>query len=290
MTLDRQAVTPARPSIPVEQRWWEKKPVTAAGSAVAGSAAAGSAMAGSAAAGSAMAGSASRVPWPTARHRGLGPRRRAQAENGEDCGASPAAISCHHWSAPLGLAGTGPMPQLSQTMAPPGATIWWSGPGSAPAQARPGPVPYGSVPPGPVPYGSAPPGPVPYASAPPGAGPHGSVPPGPVPYASAPPGAGPHGSVPRAPVPLRHWRRSGLGCAQAGAIRVIAARVGQEAAAGTGRRGDRAGPRDPAPAHRRRRPRGHHRDRRSGRRRLGHVAARHRDRDQAARPDVTSPT
>ena len=49
------------------------------------------------------------------------------------------------------------MPQLSQTMAPPGATIWWSGPGSAPAQARPGPVPYGpSAPPGR--HGSAPPG------------------------------------------------------------------------------------------------------------------------------------
>ncbi len=38
MTLDQQAVTPARQPIPAEQRWWEKKPVAAAGSAVAGSA------------------------------------------------------------------------------------------------------------------------------------------------------------------------------------------------------------------------------------------------------------
>ena len=58
MTLDRQAVTPARPSIPVEQRWWEKKPVTAAGSA----------------AGPRQV-PRSRVPRPTARHRGPGPRR-----------------------------------------------------------------------------------------------------------------------------------------------------------------------------------------------------------------------
>ena len=29
------------------------------------------------------------------------------------------------------------MPHLSQTMAPPGATIWWSAPGSASAQAQP---------------------------------------------------------------------------------------------------------------------------------------------------------
>ena len=48
MTLDQQAVTPARQPIPAEQRWWEKKPVAAAGSAVAGSAVPGSAVAGSA--------------------------------------------------------------------------------------------------------------------------------------------------------------------------------------------------------------------------------------------------
>ena len=42
MILDQQAVTPARQPIPVEQRWWEKKPVAASGSAVGGSPAAGS--------------------------------------------------------------------------------------------------------------------------------------------------------------------------------------------------------------------------------------------------------
>ena len=61
MTLDQQAVTPARQPIPAEQRWWEKKPVAAAGSAVSpGSAVAGSAVAGSAVAGSAADGPASR--------------------------------------------------------------------------------------------------------------------------------------------------------------------------------------------------------------------------------------
>ena len=39
MTLDQQAVTPARQPIPAEQRWWEKKPVAVPGSAVPGSAA-----------------------------------------------------------------------------------------------------------------------------------------------------------------------------------------------------------------------------------------------------------
>ena len=48
MTLDQQAVTPARQPIPVEQRWWEKKPVAAAGSPVAGFPVAGSAADGSA--------------------------------------------------------------------------------------------------------------------------------------------------------------------------------------------------------------------------------------------------
>ena len=71
MTLDRQAVTPARPSIPVEQRWWEKKPVTAAGSAVAGSA-----VAVPRPQVPRWQVPRSRVPRPTARHRGLGPRRR----------------------------------------------------------------------------------------------------------------------------------------------------------------------------------------------------------------------
>ena len=40
MTLDQQAVTPARPPIPVEQRWWERQPVAPAAPEEAGSAAA----------------------------------------------------------------------------------------------------------------------------------------------------------------------------------------------------------------------------------------------------------
>jgi eukaryotic-like serine/threonine-protein kinase len=167
MTLDRQAVTPARPSIPVEQRWWEKRPVTAGGSAAGGSAVAGSAVAGSPAGGPASRPS---------------PQAAAQAETAKIAARSlPAPPPL---SAPLGLAGTGPMPQLSQTMAPPGATSWWSGPGSASAQARPGPAPYGSVPPGPVPHGSVPPG---------------SVPPGPVSPAPGSPMPGP--SAPGSPMP-----------------------------------------------------------------------------------------
>jgi hypothetical protein len=126
MTLDRQAATPARPSIPVEQRWWEKKPVAAAGSA-------------SAVAGSAAEGSASR-PWPQA---------AAQAETAKIAARSlPAPPPL---SAPLGLAGTGPMPQLSQTMAPPGAPSGGP-PGSASARAPPQPVPR----PAPPPRGRAP--------------------------------------------------------------------------------------------------------------------------------------
>ena len=100
MTLDPQAVAPARPPIPVEQRWWERQPVTPAG------------------AGFATAKIAARsLPAPPP------------------------------LSAPLGQAGTGPTPHLSQTMAPPGATTWWSAPGSASAPPRP--MTYGSVPPGP---------------------------------------------------------------------------------------------------------------------------------------------
>ena len=154
MTLDQQAVTPARPPIPVEQRWWEKRPVAPGFRG---------------------------APRPAAVARGaLVPRGRpgpaappataaaAQAATARIAvGSLPAPPPL---SAPLGLAGTGPMPQLSQTMAPPGATIWWSAPvpGSASAQRRSasalwvratGPVPHGSVPhaPGaPVPGPSAP--------------------------------------------------------------------------------------------------------------------------------------
>jgi serine/threonine protein kinase len=200
MTLDQQAVTPARQPIPVEQRWWEKKPVAAASSAAASSPAApaaassssspaspGSASPGSASPGSALPGSA----WPGAASSGAAPSAAAgtaaaQAETARiAAGSLPAPPPL---SAPLGLAGTGPMPQLSQTMAPPGATIWWSAPGSAPAPSRP--MPYGSVPPGPqgsVSRGQVPP--VPGAPVPGAPVPGAPVPGAPVPgpSASAPP-------------------------------------------------------------------------------------------------------
>ena len=75
MILDQQAVTPARQPIPVEQRWWEKKPVAASGSAVGGSPAAGSA-----------AGSRRRAPR---RVRRRAPRRRVRRSAGRLRGRGP---------------------------------------------------------------------------------------------------------------------------------------------------------------------------------------------------------
>jgi eukaryotic-like serine/threonine-protein kinase len=187
MILDQQAVTPARQPIPVEQRWWEKKPVAASGSAVGGSpaagSAAGSAVAGSAAAGSAVGGSASR-PWS----HGAPPAQAATAKIAAGSLPAPPPLS-----APLGMAGTGPMPQLRQTMALPGATIWWSAPGSASSVGpRPGSAPYRPVSPGPVPPGPMPPAPrspAPRSPAPgaPMPGPSAPAPPMPGPSAPAPP-------------------------------------------------------------------------------------------------------
>jgi eukaryotic-like serine/threonine-protein kinase len=78
-------------------------------------------------------------------------------------------------STPLSTAGTGPLPQLSQKMVPPGDTIWWSRPEAVSGRGRPGPPQPG--PPQPGPYGSVPPAPVPQ-----GYGPYpGRVPPGPGP-------------------------------------------------------------------------------------------------------------
>ncbi len=213
MTLDQQAVTSARQPIPVEQRWWERKPVAAPGSAVAGSQVAGSQVAASAAAGSPADRPASR-PWsqgtpPAAPQSTPMPASSAAASSAaasSALGSSSAAATGAAQaatakiaagslpappplSAPLGLAGTGPMPQLSQTMAPPGATSWWSAPGSASAQARPGPVPPGPVPPAPGPHGSGPGWPVP-------PGPGASVPGSPMPGAPMP---GPSAPAPPAP-------------------------------------------------------------------------------------------
>ena len=254
MTLDQQAVTLARQPIPVEQRWWERKPIAAAGAAGAAGAsgAAGAPAAGAAASGPALRpgppGTPSAAPpaTPAAAASSLGPPGSAPfgsaplgsapagpalpgaapsgpalpgaapsgpalpgaAPSGPAPSAAAATASAQAetakiatgslpapppLSAPLGLAGTGPMAKLSQTMAPPGVTIWWSAPGSASAQPRP--VPYGSVPAGSqgsVPAGSQ--GSVP-------AGSQGSVPHGPVPSPpAAPPPAAPTPG-PSAPAP-----------------------------------------------------------------------------------------
>jgi len=59
-------------------------------------------------------------------------------------------------SAPLGVAGTGPMPQLSQTMAPPGSTIWWSTRESGSSQGTSKQASRGPAPGAPVPGPTAP--------------------------------------------------------------------------------------------------------------------------------------
>ena len=77
-------------------------------------------------------------------------------------------------SAPLGMAGTGPLPQLSQQMVPPGDTIWWTLPpgGQAQGPAGPGyPGYHGSRPAAPMPRGYAPHAPVPTPPGPPVPGP-----------------------------------------------------------------------------------------------------------------------
>ncbi len=161
MTLDQQAATPARAPIPVEQRWWEKKPPAAAGS-VAGAAPASRLWAQGPQAAPSAAGTPS-GPFAAAA------TAAAQAETSRiAAGSLPAPPPL---SAPLGVAGTGPLPQLSQTMAPPGASTWWSAPTSAGAQGPPRPGPQGYAPTPPVPQGYAPRGPVPPMPGPPVPGP-----------------------------------------------------------------------------------------------------------------------
>ena len=230
MTLDQQAVTPARQPIPVEQRWWEKKPAFAPGSAVPSASGVPSASAGpgsgvpsasgfpsaSAGPGSGPSGSGGPAgspgtagspgaagspprPWvpgapsaaPAAAASSAAPSEAASPAAASSGGASSGGVSSGAaassggapsaaaataaaqavtariaaqslpapppLSAPLGTAGTGPMPQLSQKMAPPGSTIWW-GPGSF--RAPPGSAPEGAGSPAPQgPPRSAPLGP-----------------------------------------------------------------------------------------------------------------------------------
>jgi eukaryotic-like serine/threonine-protein kinase len=217
MLLDQPARSPARPSVPPGQRWWEQ-PATGAtpapsrpwaqqapagaqgppGASTPGWAgAAGSAgVPGSAgAAGSAGVPGGPAVPaYPAAAAGGAA----SGGHSGVPAGGAPSGgvnlPTPPPLSAPLSTAGTGPMPHLSQKMVPPGDTIWWALPGASGASRS------GSH--GPVPAGSTPPGSVRPGSVPPGAVPPGAVPPGSAPLGYAPPyGPGPPGSVPPAPVP-----------------------------------------------------------------------------------------
>lgn len=126
-TLDQPALAPPPPN-PAELRWWEKQPATSAARAEQPTQ---------------VLPQAPKPPQPSQPSQapprpqpsqGMPPATPAAQAASEALPAPPPL------SAPLGVAGTGPMSQLRQTMAPPGAT-WWSGPGSASAQtpARPAP-------------------------------------------------------------------------------------------------------------------------------------------------------
>jgi hypothetical protein len=281
MTLDQQPVTAAWQRIPVEQRWWERKPSAtggypaagypaagypaagypaagypAAGYPAAGYPAAGGYAAGGSAAGDAAfggsatgdspadgsaesavaAGSPSR-PWPgeapPAQPAGpaASPAAPASAEAASGTGPAAAATAAAQGetariaarslpappplSAPLGRAGTGPTPELSRTMAPPGETVWWAVPPARTGQTPSRPESRGSAPPGPVPYGPVPPAPQGYA--PPGPAPSapGSLPAGPPAPGSTPAGAAaptpPARAAKRRPGPLIGAAVFGLG-------------------------------------------------------------------------------
>ena len=168
MTLDRQAAPPVRSQIPAEQRWWEKTPTAGTGSAPASSSRPWSQAAPSAAAASPAFPAAA----PPAASPASAPPPAIPPAAAAPSGASPGAAlpAPPPLSAPLGMAGTGPMPQLRQTMVPPGDTIWWSVLPSAPRQGPPGPGYHGSVPPAPMPRGYAPHVPGQPAPGPPGPG------------------------------------------------------------------------------------------------------------------------
>jgi hypothetical protein len=155
-TLEQPATAPALPPVPADQRWWEQRPAPGAG-----------------------------TPAPASPSR---PRPQAAPPP-----ASPTALPAPPpLSAPLGMAGTGPMPQLSQTMMPPSDTIWWTQPpagqaqgptvpgyhgsapgyqGSAPGYQGSAPGYQGSAPPAPMPRGYAPHAPIPTPPGPPMPGP-----------------------------------------------------------------------------------------------------------------------
>ena len=178
-TLAQPAGAPALPTVPADQRWWEQRPapgpVTAApGNAVPGNAVPGNAVPGAPASPSRLwpqatpppAQSAAPSPpaWSPGRSATAPPVPAPASPAGSPGAALPAPPPL---SAPLGMAGTGPMPQLSQTMMPPSDTIWWTLPPPGQAQGPAGPGYPGSVPPAPMPRGYAPHAPVPTPPGPP---------------------------------------------------------------------------------------------------------------------------
>ena len=193
--LDRPAAPPARPQVPAEQRWWEQRPALAPEgpggdgevdrpvrgrpsgvvSPGASTAPGGLVPPGASSPEAAAPASASAPrPWAPQPAAAAAPAPSGAPSAAPPGGALPAPPPL---SAPLSTAGTGPMPQLSQTMVPPGDTIWWTLPPAGSGPARPSSVlaPGGTTPPGPPGYrGPVPPVPrgyAPYGPVPPGSGP-----------------------------------------------------------------------------------------------------------------------
>jgi hypothetical protein len=202
--LDQRSPSPA-PPVPAGQRWWEKPATGAAPSPSRPSPSRPSSSRPSSQAPSSSGLSYPAAPSPSS---SAGPPSSSSAGPPSSSSAGPPGGSPSGGvtlptppplSTPLSTAGTGPLPQLSQKMVPPGDTIWWSLPGAASGAPRPGSP--GSPPPGAGPYGSGPPGAGPPGPGPYGAGPSGAGPAGPGPYGAGPSGPGTHGSVPPAPMP-----------------------------------------------------------------------------------------
>jgi len=204
MTLEQQAPFRVPPPIPPAQRWWEK-PSTGTGVSPG------------------AVPSRPRPQPPPGIPSAPGRSFPAAPVSPPAAPAAPAAPGSGGvtlptpppLSTPLSMAGTGPMPQLSQKMVPPGDTIWWA---VASGSSRPGPpggfapggVPPGAVPPGGIPPGGMPPAPMPRGYAPYG----GQVPPGPGPSwpgQSFPAPSSPAPAARRQPSPLSGAIALGLG-------------------------------------------------------------------------------
>jgi hypothetical protein len=161
-TLEQPAAAPALPPVPAGQRWWEQRPAPGAGTPAQGTPAQGT-----------PAPAPPSRSWPqaasppgqySAPRPGAAPASAAAPPSGPPGAALPAPPPL---SAPLGTAGTGPMPHLSQKMMPPSDTIWWTQPPAGQARGPAGPGYYGSARSAPMPRGYAPHAPVPTPPGPP---------------------------------------------------------------------------------------------------------------------------